>query len=198
MDQLDEKIDFLNELLDDDGWQTTSNDNNVYTQKMFLHGSDIASFRSFGFVNADAASVMNYVWNAYSDPNQIKMYDPDVVHYEIIKFINKNTRLCYQINKLPWPIWKRDLVYLQTRIIDNDASCIIMYSVDSSANPEEPNKYVRVFVNISAYVFKPVKDGCIVYRIVHVDPMGDIPPLIVNKYAGKTARIIKDLQAIYQ
>ena len=197
MEQLNDKIKLVSKLIKDNNWETMSIDDDIVSQRKYLPGSNIGAFRSYGFVNADVSTICNSIWNIYTHSDLIKQYDLDVIHYEIVSNINKNTRLCYQINQLPMPLWSRDLVYLQTYIVDKDISYILMYSVETNSRPKLPDKYVRAIIDISAYVIIPSNKGCIVHRIGHIDPQGLIPSFIINQYVGKTAKIIKLLKKIY-
>ena len=209
MELVQEKLDFLVDLVNDDNWQQVLSDNKIITQKRSLPNSSIDCFRSYGMVNSTCEELMEFIWDTYSDKDSIKIYDPDVVEYNIVENtdnntdnnIDNNTRICHQINNLPWPIWPRESVYLQKRLIREDASYILMYSVETNATPIQSDKFVRTNINISAYVLIPQKasdeSGCMVYRIAHVDPAGSIPIGVVNSYASKTANMIRHLQSKY-
>ncbi|XWV25822.1 START domain containing protein [Tupanvirus soda lake] len=193
----DEKLTFLNQLVDDNDWEVVLESEGITTQKKILHGSDIACFRSYGVVNADMDDLMEYVWNTYSSFDSVRSYDLDVSEYGIISNLDQNTRICRQVNSLPWPMWPRETVYLQRSEDCAGASYIYMYSVECNEVPRQDNKYVRAIINISAYVFRPTIDGCMVYRIAHVDPCGLIPVSLVNSYATKTTNMIRHLKSIY-
>lgn len=193
MNPIDEKFFYLMEILDGE-WQFFGDNDGVLTERKNLSGSNIACFRSNGLVNADAAGLFDYVLQKYDSFDSMKKYDSEITHYEILEKISEDARVCYQVNSLGWPIWPRDIVYLQTTKKIGDAYWIYMYSVDSQLKPEQPDKYVRAKVTISAYGFIPEGDSTRVYRIAHVEPGGSIPAAIINAYANKTAKIIKELK----
>lgn len=197
MDQINEKLDFLKALIADPKWQQITVSDGITTEKRSLSASDIACFRSHSMINATAKELMDYIWTIYTSSDFMKKYNSDISQYRIIENYDSNKRLCYQVNTLPWPMWPRDSLYLQARIVEGDYSYILMYSVDSTAVPEQKEKYVRAYVNISAFVFKEEDTGCMVYRIGHIEPGGTIPAGIVNSYATKTADMIRRMQKIY-
>lgn len=197
MDQIDEKFNFLMELIENDTWEPVSNLDNVRIQRKFLPGCAIACFMADGFVNANPDELMNFVWSIYENVESMKKYDPDISNYHIFSLPNTDARLCYQINTLPWPLWHRDLVYLQSIKVTNNGKWFLMYSVESTDIPKKDEQYVRAVINISAYGFVPEGNGCHVYRIAHVDPAGSIPSSIINNYADKTSKMIKELRVIY-
>lgn len=212
MDQREEKLTFLQELLADQSWETVSNNEEILLQRRFLKNSPIACFKASGIVDADAESLVKFVWDTYNDESGIKKYDTDMASYTVVENFDENTRLCYQINNLSWPLWSRDVSYLQCKIVDGNAceqssqhdlpvkgqgntTYILMWSVDSNATPRQDDKYVRAHINVSAYVFEQRDNGCMVHRIAHIDPAGVIPVSIINSYAEKTTHMIKNLRA---
>ena len=194
-----EKLDFLVDLVNDDNWQQVLLSDKIITQKRSLPNSSIDCFRSYGIVNSTSEELIEFIWNTYSNKDSIKIYDPDVAEYNIIiESSDNNTRICHQVNNLPWPILPRESVYLQKKLVHDDAMYILMYSVETNVTPIQADKYVRTNINISAYVLIPqAESGCMVYRIAHVDPAGSIPIGVVNSYASKTANMIRHLQEKY-
>ena len=197
MDLGDEKINFLKQLISDNNWETVLNSNGITTEKRMLPQSDIACFRSYGLINADRDDLVEFVWNTYNTKESVCYFDPDVTDYRIIKDMDDRTRLCCQINTLPWPLWQRESVYLQRLDHEQTTSYIIMYSVESNAAPIQEDKYVRTNINISAYAFESQGLSTMVYRIAHIDPSGKIPVSLVNSYANKSTTMIKHLMSVY-
>ena len=197
MEYVDQKFDFLTKLICSNNWESMSDDGSVKIEKTELKDSDIACFRASGFVNAPAEELLNLSCSIYDDELSVKKHDTDVSRYEIVEKLSDDSRLCYQVNSMPFPIWPRDLLYIQVVKNNEDSYWIYMYSVESPIRPRNDNQYVRAVVNISAYGFVPQENGTLVYRIVHVDPSGSIPTYIINNYATKTSKFIKYLQHIY-
>ena len=193
-----EKIKFLTKLMNDDDWELFKTETGVLTERKFIRNSDIACFRSSGFVYASPEDLLNYVSQIYDSFESIKQYDNDVTHYEVVvDKLTDDSRLCYQVNSLSWPIWSRDVLYVQMMKKVDDSYWLVMYSVESPIRPIQADKYVRAVINISAYGFTPENDGCRVCRIAHIDPQGSIPVSVINSYADKTSNVIKRLQQIY-
>lgn len=199
LDLLDssEKIKLLQSLMKNKNWELFKFENGISTERKYLKNSDIACFRSSAYIDTSAEDLLDYVTKIYDTFESVNQYDQDVVQYEIIKKLTDESRLCYQINSMPWPIWFRDLLYIQIiKKIDN-AYWFYMYSVESDIKPKDESKYVRAIVNISAYIFFPENSGCRIYRIAHIDPSGSIPTNLINNYADKTSTVIKRLKQLY-
>lgn len=175
-------------------WQLVKKEDNITIEKKILPGSEIACFKAMGHVNAEAKILFDYVRHVYDSFDGMKEHDKKILEFEIIEKINDNTKICYQINSLVWPIWSRDLLYVQTtKFIDNEY-WIYMYSTESDKKPIQKDKYVRAKLNISAFGFVPDKNGTMVYRIAHIDPAGNIPTKVINSYASKITTMIYALR----
>jgi len=193
----DEKLNLIHKLMNDNNWEVVTDDGNIKIERKFTKNCPLACFRSSGFVNANAEELLDYVSKIYENAESIKRYDIDVSHYEIVEKLSENSRLCYQINSMQWPIWPRDTLYVQIMKNFGENYWLYMYSDESPIRPKRDDQYVRAIINISAYGFYPEKDGCRVYRLAQIDPCGSIPTSVVNSYAEKTASVIKLLQQIY-
>jgi hypothetical protein len=197
MEQAEEKINIITTLINDNSWQIVSTLEEITIERKPIPGSNIDCFRAHGIVKAEQKELADIIWNKYNNIDNIKAFDFDISDYRIINNIDDCTRICYQVNNLPWPLWPRESVYLQTRIPRDNAIYIYMYSIDSNDILQQPDKFVRANINISAYILTPCDFGCMVYRIVHIDPAGSIPTSLINSYANKTGNMIKHLQTIY-
>jgi len=195
MNVVDEKFKLLTDLMNNDEWQLVKKSEEIVTERKFLEGSDIACFRANGFVNAVPDDLFKYIWDIYHEESGIKKYDNTAIFYQVVGIPKDLVRICYQINNLGWPVWPRDMIYLQTvKTTKNGSKWIYMYSIESGDFPPKPEKYVRAFINISAFGIVPEENGCRVYRLAHVDPSGSIPASVVNSYAEKGGLVINDLR----
>lgn len=190
---LSDKLELLNQLLPYDGWEVVDNTENVDSRKKFLPASSYACFRSIGIISSPMDELVDTIWKTYDNLSNVKEFDTDIVQYRIIKNIDENTRLCHQVNNLPWPLWPRDMIYFQHRLEKDGITYILMYSIDSNDVPCDNNKYVRATINISAYTFEKSSIGTIVNRFLHVDPAGNIPLSIVYGYSNKTRKLLLHL-----
>ena len=191
-----DKHDLLVKLCKNDSkWTLINESNGITTESKFLEGSTIACFRSYCIIRA-TPDVINDVWNGYNDIESIMIHDPNVIEYKVIKNINNDTRINYQVNKLPWPLWSREIVYKQHRVLNGNKNYILSYSVDDEILPNQ--KYVRAQVHIAAYVFEKLEPNLTkITRIVHVEPKGIIPSSIINTYADKNLFMLRKLLSVY-
>lgn len=197
MEYIQEKLQLLKNLISSDKWLLVKNVDNVTTKKKFFEDSNIACFSSNGLIKADTNKLSNFVWNVFSSEENMKKYDPNIVKYEVVQNIDDNTRICHQINSLPWPIWPRELVFLQSKVVEPDGTYIYMYSLDTEKVPKQTDKYVRATINISAFAFKAQQNNTLVYRLGHIDPAGMIPTAIINNYGDKTRNMILHMRTIF-
>lgn len=200
MEEQEEKLNLVNSLLESKNWEQLSVIDGVITERLQVQGSNFYCYKSHGHVNCKSKYVSDFIWNFYDSDNSIKKLDPDIDNYKIVSEIEKDKlRLCHQINKLPWPFTDRESVYLQCRKKINDTEYIYMYSVACEQIPEQPKKYVRTKIEISAYIItdQPNENGCFIQRLAHIDPRGNMPSSIINYNASKTGTIIHDLRRKY-
>lgn len=196
MDQIDEKIKMIKEIFESSGWQVIQENKLLTTKKKFLLDSDIPCFLASGFVNQTPEKLINEIYHIYDNIDNLKVHNPEVIHYEIIQESDK-TRICYHINQLQWPLWPRDLVYLQTVKKEENYCGLYMFSIDSENHPIDNKKYVRTILTLSAYIIKPQNEGSMLHRIIHLDPCGSIPVTLMNKYVDKVTNVIKYFQEMY-
>eukprot|EP01123_Difflugia_compressa_P013783 TRINITY_DN6619_c0_g1_i1.p1 TRINITY_DN6619_c0_g1~~TRINITY_DN6619_c0_g1_i1.p1 ORF type:complete len:142 (+),score=19.82 TRINITY_DN6619_c0_g1_i1:218-643(+) len=119
--------------------------------------------------------------------------------YEILQQINNNVKIVWQANSLPWPLWSRDAVMISIKHIDynntnNDAHNNVSYMITStsvgidgaSLHPCDKKRYERSVVHINTFYFESLQGGkCRLTRLVNVDPVGSIPPTVVNTQARR-------------
>jgi len=110
-------------------------------------------------------------WNAMSGN--------DIEKWEIIEEMD-DIRVLAQVNKLPWPLWARDVSMAMSRIREGDAYYLILKSIVHPKIPENSSQYVRAQVLHSAFAFLPDGANTKFVRIVQVEPSGNIPSSIVN------------------
>lgn len=203
MDKLYEKLNWIKELVTETkllsktgvpDWEFVKQIDNMTMLRRFLPGSDIACFKSNGLIAANTRMLSDYIWKTFNSEENMKVNDGNILKYEVVENIDENTRICHQINSLPWPLWPREFVFIQSRVIEPDGTYIYMYSVDHKKVPPQPTKYVRATINISGFVFKPKDNECMVHRLAHIEPNGLIPTAVVNNYSDKTMLMIRKMR----
>ena len=198
-DLIEQKLEFILEQIpiDVNTWEIKNVSTNppLLVGKKIFSNCDVPCFLGMGTVKkTKPEQLMNFIWDVYQDPIQMKKSDPDIAEYQILDTVNDHTRICHQVNNLSWPLWQRDMVYCQSKIIHENSCWLIMFSMQSEKAPRSDDKYVRALVHISAYGFVPDDDHCTVYRFAHVDPAGYIPTSLLNSYGDKTVTMIKEMQ----
>ncbi|AYV85215.1 MAG: START domain containing protein [Satyrvirus sp.] len=201
MDRLIEKYNFMINLYECTDWNFVSESDDILTENRFMEGSDIACFKSSAVLNAEPKKILRFLWKNYDNLENIQRYDRDIIEYEVLKDIDKNTRISYVINKLPWPLWSRDVLYLHHRGKSRGRYYMFAYSIDHNIMPRKDDEYVRAVVNITAYIIEPLAHEpntcCKISRIAHIEPMGLIPAVIINRFVDKNSTLIKELKKIY-
>jgi hypothetical protein len=162
--------------------------NDIKFESIQMDDSGFLCVKASGMINCSATEALDYTWNFTRSADNVLKVDDTITSYKIIEE-KDNLRKFYQANKLPWPLYPRDLVAMSHKL-NNDQS-ILMYSV-----PHEviDTNCVRSDLTVSVHAFKDKGDKCKVIRIAHLNPNGSIPSAIVNMYTDKVAVMIKVLQ----
>ena len=89
-------------------------------------------------------------------------------------------QVIYQAIDSPWPVSDRDMVFLSTASKRPNGNIQIdMKSIEFEGAPKTVG--VRIQLNFSKYVFRPLKDGKTEVTLeIHTDPKGWIPKWLVN------------------
>jgi len=138
--------------------------------------------KAWGLVNGSAKDLCEKVWSwKYED--HLKL-DSNLLKWEIVEQLNENHRILYQVNKLVFPLYSRDMSVVQSKYEENGSYYVILKSINHPKTPEDPKNFVRANIIISAYCFEPQESGkTLVSRVVLVDPCGNIPTMFVNAQA---------------
>lgn len=189
-----DKINFLNSLIEDKEWICISNQDDIITEQKNVENANMCCLRYYSIINAKPEELQSHIWDIYKKMDTIKQFESTLENYCVVKYYDDNTRLCYETNKLPWPLWPRELVYLQRRIRNNGTLYILMYSVEPPEIVCDKNKYVRAYINVSAFILKPYVNKTLLYRVMYFDPAGVIPSSLITTYATRATSLIKYLK----
>eukprot|EP01103_Thecamoeba_quadrilineata_P003174 TRINITY_DN12981_c0_g1_i1.p1 TRINITY_DN12981_c0_g1~~TRINITY_DN12981_c0_g1_i1.p1 ORF type:complete len:229 (+),score=39.53 TRINITY_DN12981_c0_g1_i1:89-688(+) len=122
-------------------------------------------------------------------------FSADTVKWDIIENVDETSRLTHQVQKLPWPIWSRDVSLLQSRFSEADTEYLIYKNVETPKIPRDDANYVRATVVYSAYIFKAAGPDTHFTRIIQVNPNGNIPTALVNSQSSSLLNIVSKLQS---
>lgn len=180
-------------LLFETDWTPQSNNNDILLEsKNFPEVCPVACFRATTLVDKSIDYLMDQLVNETEESR--KLEDPDIVSWNLVESSNHSDlstlkpngyRVCTQINKMQWPLWSRETVYAQMKVIEDDASWFVNFSVNHESVPLQENQYVRAIIYLSVYKFSKEGDKTRVHRISHIDPSGNIPSSVVTLYSGK-------------
>lgn len=182
------KLNLLHKLTNDTKWDFLYEANGMRFESAQIDDSGFLCVKASGMINCSASEALDYTWEFTRSANNVSNVDDTITLFQILD-AKDNSRKFYQANKLPWPLYPRDLVAMSHKL-DDDKS-ILMYSV-----PHEviDTNCVRSDLTISVHAFTDKGDKCEVIRIAHLNPNGSIPSAIVNMYTDKAAAMIKVLK----
>ena len=173
-------------------WELVSDTDGIKLEsKEYPDICPILCYRVNGMVPKSTEELIDMVWNVTEKSN--KEEDPDILEWKIVES-GDNWRVCSQINKMQWPLWSREVVFSQVKIIEPNTSWLLSFSVDHDKQPEDDTKYVRAVVHMNVFRFEKVGNNTRVWKFSHIDPSGYIPVAVINLYASKLIQVIKKWQ----
>ena len=194
--KLEKNLTLAKSTIRETDWKLISNNDDIILEsKEYPDVCSVPRFRVTGTVNGSAENLWNRVWS-YTEV-ELKQQDPDIVFYNVIEQ-TENFRVYHQINKLPFPLYKREFVVAHHKIIDGNIHWIISYSIEHEKVPYNPQQYVRGIIHLAIQGFIPIDhERTQVIRIIQVDPCGNIPTVLVNMNAHKLIKGITNLKKLY-
>jgi len=174
-------------------WLTIYNkDGTLVHKKDFNDISSISCFILQKNIAKPKMELVNKIWNV--DENIVKKNDPEIKLWKKIEE-GDYWKVCYQINSTPFPIWNRDLSFVQTQLEENNIIWLVAYSIEHPNIPLQPNNYVRANIIMSIWKFVEIdKNNTEVTRIIHVEPKGNIPAFFINSSIDKHIKLLENLE----
>ena len=81
-------------------------DRDVILETLIVEDTPITVKRSKGVVNGNAEKLFEYVWDMRLEEK--RKYEDTLIQDDIVKDIDQDTHLRYQVYKFPWPMDNRD------------------------------------------------------------------------------------------
>jgi len=175
-------------LTDQTGWTKLYSENETEVFEKAVQGCSINCFKAVGLVNATPDKLIDYIWSG--DEARWKTIDDTLVNWRIVERLDDNHLIIAQVNKLPWPLWPRDMAMVRAKFEENGTQYVTLRSVECPKVPLDTVNYVRANVLISAFIFEPVDGKSKVTRLILVDPAGNIPAAVVNTNAKGSNSVI--------
>jgi len=139
-------------LLNEFDWTTVSNVNSVLLQqKDFPEVCSTSCFRVSTHVKKPMNELVDNI--RLSTEESEKQDDPDILEWSVVE-TGSNYRVIRQVNKMQWPIWDRESVYVENYLREaEDTIAVVAYSIDHKLLPVQSNKYVRPIIHMLVYRF---------------------------------------------
>jgi len=122
-------------------------------------------------------------------------WDEMFVEGRVVASLSERDRLSYQHFSAPWPVSHRDFVYLSlSRPLEDGSIVSLGFSVQTSLVPEVRG-LVRGHIYLAGFIFRRLDPKLTrVTYIVHLDPKGSIPTMIINQSQKKQTQNISRLR----
>ena len=177
----------------EDDWIIMSDpsDKTVLKKKYFPEVSETACYFMIKQVNKSDDYLINREWRMTEE--EVKKHDSTIVSSIDIEF-GLDWRIVHQVNSICWPVWPRDLVFTQFKIIDGNTTWIVGNSIEHVHAPHNPLEYIRATIHMTAWGFTPINQNkTMVTRVLFVDPHGNIPEYFINATISRHVNIVNNL-----
>ena len=162
----------------------------VYT---FQHeGSEFTTFKAQTHIKASLDSLLAVIFDNEACPEWVYACNDAF----IIKKINFNERIHYQVSDIPFPFIDREFIF-HSKMQQNPSTKTVIISMSSKAdycaNDISPpcqkvneSRLVRIRKTIGTYQLEPDKDGTKITWIQHTNLAGKLPKWLVNQFVTNT------------
>lgn len=131
--------------------------------------------------NKSKEDMVNKIW--IMDEIRAKEYDPSISMWKVVES-GDNYKICSQYTTMPWPLYPRHLIYAQYKIDKDNNTYIVSFTIKHPKVHVDHDSHVESIVHMSVYGYEKVSENVTnVWRMLHVDPQGNIPASLVNLYS---------------
>lgn len=182
----------VKQLLIQNDWTFISNNNDILLESKKFDNSPVSCFRASCIINSSASNLFNHIKSL--NETDWKKLDNDITEWKILEQTNEY-RTIAQVNKLPWPLWWRKGVNKLYEIENNGSYYMVGKSVDYNDMNKDASQYVIVNILQNIYAFEYIDTNKTkVYRLLHLDPCGNIPNVVIDASANKLCNLLNELK----
>jgi hypothetical protein len=168
-------------------WRPNQDRDGIRTLLGDVRGSDFIAFRGVGIIDAPIAKVATVL----TDVTRHSEWVPHFGGMRIVRHISETEKVIYRHVTTPFIISDRDFV-AKVVIQEDEAPGHMLVEFSSVLDPREPEyeDKVRGVLHQSGYRMWPIDGGARTMMVftIHVDPKGNVPAWIVNRFQSGYAR----------
>ncbi len=160
-------------------WELIASDDGIDTYRMRHPGTDICTFKGVGFVDAG----MEVVGAVIRDIPAYPRWMARCKKAEVLKHIDRNTKILYNVINAPFPYKDRDMVVDNTTFYDlENGTAEITFGLARDYPFPETGEYLRVPELSGRYFLEYFGRHKTRVTYLHkADPGGNIPVLVANR-----------------
>lgn len=172
-------------------WEDLGITNEVESCRRYIPETGYYVLKGVGDIDQSPEAIITLI----IDVNRKGEWDEMFVEGRVVVPLGERNRLSYQHFSAPWPVSHRDFVYLSiSRPLEDGSIISLGFSVESPLVPEVRG-LVRGHIYLAGFILRRIgPDTTRVTYIVHCDPRGSIPTMIINQSQKKQAQNISRLR----
>nr|BAN38508.1 hypothetical protein [Entamoeba histolytica] len=124
-------------------------------------------------------------------------YDKELVESEVLETINEHLKVTKQVNSAPWPVAAREFVSVLIDYEENGSFYTVSTSINYPKCDTVGKKYVRG-VKLFGMKFTPNDEGCLIERVLEVDPRGSVIAMAVNASKKEDANRLLNMKKFFE
>lgn len=174
-----------------EGWEDLGVTNEVESMRLYQPETGYYVLKGVGDIDQTPETILALITNVTRKGEWDEMF----VEGRAVVQLGEFDRLSYQHFSAPWPVSHRDFVYLSLcRPLEDGSIVSLGFSVESPLVPEVRG-LVRGHIYLAGFILRRIGPNTTrVTYIVHLDPKGSIPTMIVNKSQKKQTQNISRLR----
>ena len=169
-------------------WVFEMNKNNVELSRLSVNTCPFPAYHVKSVYNKSKEDLVQKIWGVDSE-EKAKANDPKLVTWKCVDS-GKNWKVITQTNSVVWPVWNRQLTFLQVRIDEGDHTYLVGTTIDRKDVKNLSYDHVIADLHMSVYDYHDNKNGTTtVDRITLLDPQGSIPVSLVTMYSSNLVNL---------
>eukprot|EP01062_Namystynia_karyoxenos_P066687 TRINITY_DN60611_c0_g1_i1.p2 TRINITY_DN60611_c0_g1~~TRINITY_DN60611_c0_g1_i1.p2 ORF type:complete len:311 (+),score=75.87 TRINITY_DN60611_c0_g1_i1:84-1016(+) len=168
----------------------------VSLERRDWEGSPLGVYRTKGTIRGTLNSVCGALWST-GIPTRDRSR---IIEWRVVEDIDEDSRVVLEVQDMPWPLDRREFVYLQLKRMSAGKFFYCGSSVEhpNCPVPEEGSKVIRGSIWAGMCVEEAGEGKLNIVNTGRVDPYGELPPAVVEFFTDRMALYIGKIQETIQ
>ena len=172
-------------------WDLLYDQDGIVSEKKLFDACPVYCHRISATIDRSSEQIVEEFWNM--DMEKCKKFDKSIVLYQE-RERGDDWHLLAIRSAFSWPIQPRETLGLQVKKYEGDTIWLVSVSVENEKYPCD-NDVVRTKLHFDVASLEKLDDNKTKYtKMTMIDPMGSIPPQIINWFFGNRIHVVEVLR----